>query len=138
MAEAELNEVPSRIAEDLDVLRTWIAKQPHLRARTNDQFLIAFLRGCKFSMERAKEKVDMYYTIRGAIPEFFANRDPTDDTLSYIMETGLSLPMPQPHLDQSRIFLIKQGAFDPQRVSIMDVTKVSYMISDILLEEDGL
>lgn len=33
-AEAELNEVSSRTAEDLKTLREWIAKQPHLTART--------------------------------------------------------------------------------------------------------
>lgn len=32
-AEAELNEVSSRTAEDLKVLREWINKQPHLFAR---------------------------------------------------------------------------------------------------------
>jgi hypothetical protein len=37
--------------------------------------IITFLRGCKFSLERTKEKLDMYYTLRTALPEFFSNRD---------------------------------------------------------------
>lgn len=32
--------------------------------------------------------------------------------------------------------LIKQGAYDPSKITITDVIKVSYMISDTLLWED--
>lgn len=41
----------------------------------DDQRLKTFLRGCKFSLEKVKKKLDMYYTMRNAVPEFFANRD---------------------------------------------------------------
>nr|CAD7207595.1 unnamed protein product [Timema douglasi] len=30
----------------------------------------------KMSLERTKQTVDMYYTVRNLIPEFFKNRDP--------------------------------------------------------------
>nr|CAD7206770.1 unnamed protein product [Timema douglasi] len=30
----------------------------------------------KMSLERTKQTVDMYYTVRNLIPEFFRNRDP--------------------------------------------------------------
>lgn len=36
---------------------------------------MTFLRGCKFSLEKCKRKLDMYFTMRGLVPEFFANRD---------------------------------------------------------------
>lgn len=35
-----------------------------------DQWLAAFLRGSKFSLERAKQKLDLYYSLRALIPEF--------------------------------------------------------------------
>nr|CAD7409221.1 unnamed protein product [Timema poppensis] len=40
-----------------------------------DGRLMTFLRGCKFSLEKTKRKLDMYFTMRAAIPEFFSNRD---------------------------------------------------------------
>lgn len=55
---------------------------------SDDQFLIAFLRGCKYSLERAKEKIDTYYTVRSAIPEFFQARDPNDAKLQEIISLG--------------------------------------------------
>ena len=60
----ELNEVPESISSELDTLKEWIEQQPHLRARTGDQFLMAFLRGCKHSMEKTKRKIDNFYTLR--------------------------------------------------------------------------
>lgn len=72
----ELNEDPAKIPQILEQFREWIRKSPHLRARTDDQFLVSFLRGTKYSLERTKQKFDLYYTIREHSPEFFKNRDP--------------------------------------------------------------
>lgn len=74
VAETELNEVPARLPDDLKALRDWLAKQPHLKARQDAQFLVAFLRGCKFSLEKAKSKLDYFYTLKTMMPEVFANR----------------------------------------------------------------
>lgn len=69
----ELNENPNRIAEDIQAFKEWISKQPHLRSRTSDQFLVAFLRGCKYSLEKAKKKLDSYYTLRTNFPDLFSS-----------------------------------------------------------------
>lgn len=78
IAIGELNEVPQRVSEDIAALREWIEKQPHLRARTDDQFLVSFLRGCKYSLEKAKSKIDYFYTIRTMLPDIFANNTMSD------------------------------------------------------------
>lgn len=68
IANEELNEVPSRVAEDLAALRLWIKHQPHLKVREDDQFLVQFLRGCKYSLERSKEKLDLYFSLKSKYP----------------------------------------------------------------------
>lgn len=87
-AQDELNEVPSRIEEDIEALRTWISKQPHLRTRTDDQYLVTFLRGSKYSLERAKEKIDLLRTVKTLMPEMFIGRDPTEQITSEIIKLG--------------------------------------------------
>jgi len=42
---------------------------------SDDQRLMTFLRGSKFSLEKCKQKLDMYFTMRAMVPEFFNNRD---------------------------------------------------------------
>lgn len=84
----ELNEVPERIYEDIQKLRDWVLKQPHLKSRTSDQFLVAFLRGCKFSLEKAKEKLDKFYSLRATIPEIYKDRDLSDPKILEIIKTG--------------------------------------------------
>lgn len=70
VAESELGEVPSRIPSDLQILRTWLDQQPHLKARQDGQFLLQYLRGCKFSLEKAKSKIDLFYTLKTKFPDF--------------------------------------------------------------------
>ena len=38
---------------------------------TTLQILKQFLRGCKFSLERSKEKLDNFHLVKGALPEWF-------------------------------------------------------------------
>lgn len=44
--------------------------------KSDSRILLKFLRGSKFSLERAKEKIDLTATLRTALPEFFSRWDP--------------------------------------------------------------
>lgn len=87
-ANEELGETPERLEESLKLFRAWIKKSPHLKARTDDQWLTAFLRGSKFSLERAKEKFELYYCCKTHIPELMQNRDPMDDRVLAAIRAG--------------------------------------------------
>lgn len=88
VAREELNEDPTKIEEAVETLRDWIRKSPHLRARTDDQFLVTFLRATKYSMENAKKKLDIFYTLRTQIPELLLDRDPYDEKVHGIIKLG--------------------------------------------------
>ena len=84
----ELFEDPNRIEKDLEAFREWIKKSPHIRGRTDDQFLITFLRGCKYSLEKAKQKYDLFYTLKTHVPELCRNRDPMDPKVLSAIKQG--------------------------------------------------
>jgi hypothetical protein len=87
-AEAELNERSEHIASDLEAIRQWLVKTSHITSRTDDQFLMIFLRGCKHSLERVKEKLDMFYTVRTSLPEFIRNRDICEPVTAKMLKSG--------------------------------------------------
>lgn len=134
----ELNEDPARIEKDLQVLREWIKKSPHLKARDDDQFLIAFLRGCKYSMEKVKLKFDMFFTLKTHTPDFTRNRSvKLNPKLHDALKKGVGVPLPKLEApDAPRYFLIRPGAYDPSVNPAQDIMKVAQMIGEMLLMED--
>lgn len=128
----ELNEDPRRIELDIEAIRSWIKKMPHLKSREDDQFIITFLRGCKFSLEKAKKKIESFYRARAETPEFFANRDVCDKTLSEIMDFGFIIPMPvNENTPEPRVVLTQLGNYDPNKYTFVDVMKVTYFFGDL-------
>jgi hypothetical protein len=84
----QLNENPALIASEIEELKEWIRQTPHLNARTDDQFLLTFLRGTKHDVAKTKAKIEMFYTCRTALPEIMANRDPLNPKLQEIIRMG--------------------------------------------------
>lgn len=133
----ELNEDPERIQKDLDTLREWIKKSPHIKSRDDDQFLVTFLRGCKYSLERVKQKFDLYHTLKTHVPELTRNRDPMDDKVLNAIRQGVGLPLPNLESpDGPRYFLIRPGCYDAGKFNIEDIIKVSTMVNDLMMQED--
>lgn len=133
----ELGEDPERIPKDLEAFREWIKKSSHIKSRTDDQFLVNFLRGCKYSLERAKEKFDLYHTLKTHLPELTKNRDPLDKNVLDMIRQGVGIPLPNSDSpDGPRYFLIRPGCYDPDLYSVQDVMKVASMVADLLLYID--
>lgn len=88
VAVKELHEVPERLAADVESLRNWMNQNPHLRLRSDTQFLVAFLRGCKFNIEKVKQKLELFYTVRKNSPDIMAHRDPNDERVIGMIRQG--------------------------------------------------
>ncbi|KAL7062128.1 hypothetical protein AAHC03_01724 [Spirometra sp. Aus1] len=63
-ASKELGEVPSQVSAHLESFRRWLSSMPHLKCRTDDVFLLAFLRHAKFNHSKAQKRLDNFCTFR--------------------------------------------------------------------------
>lgn len=70
------NRDEASLKEDVECVKKWIKSQPHLPEVMDDRQIERFLTQNKFSIERTKERIDMYYTIRELVPEFYKNTNP--------------------------------------------------------------
>ncbi|KAE8741772.1 hypothetical protein FOCC_FOCC012720 [Frankliniella occidentalis] len=69
----EYNADPEALKADAATLREWVAMQPHLPKLTEkeDQWLCRYILACKNSLERAKKRIDYFFTVQSRWPEYF-------------------------------------------------------------------
>ena len=95
--------------QTLQMMRDWIQKQPHLSTcptsefsrltpldglvltwllNLADMYLLNFARACKYRMEQIKRKLDMFMSMRAAIPEYFSGWDPYNPEIQASLKLG--------------------------------------------------
>ncbi|XP_067015279.1 alpha-tocopherol transfer protein-like isoform X2 [Anabrus simplex] len=131
----ELNENVDTRAQDLQHIKEWLAKQPHL-PEFDDQRIMTFLRGCKFSLEKTKRKLDMYFTMRAAVPEFFTNRDVTRPELQEMLNLVYIPTLPGLTPNGRRVTILHGRVKDYLTPNVADGMKLLLMIGDIRLREE--
>jgi len=73
--EEEFKRNPELKMSDLQMLKEWMDKQPHL-PKIETVYFILFLHSNYYRMEPTKKTIDNFFTIRTHFPEVFSNRDP--------------------------------------------------------------
>ncbi|XP_050353390.1 alpha-tocopherol transfer protein-like [Nymphalis io] len=133
----ELKEDITTRDRDLAAIKEWLRKEPHLPNEWEDNPLMTFLRGSSFSLEKCKRKLDMYFTMRAACPEFFTNRDASSPALKEILKNKLQGPALPGVTPKGRRVTICRGLYptlDSQQIT--DTLKLALMIGDVRLVEE--
>ncbi|XP_058984446.1 retinol-binding protein pinta-like [Musca domestica] len=132
----ELGEVPERIAEDLNVLKAWIRQQPHLKACMEDQFLIQFLRGSKYSLEKAKEKLNNFYTLSAKSPHLRSMEDVDNPIFRKIHRTGCLILLPTPLMEHGPRIIVEQVSYEPYEFTNTEISRYIWTMAEIVLQSD--
>ncbi|KAF5308782.1 hypothetical protein FQR65_LT06015 [Abscondita terminalis] len=130
---SELNENPQRILEDIESLRSWLKHQPHLKIRDENQFLLGVLRGCKFSIEKSKQKLEMHHTYKTFAAEFFKNKDPFEKSFQSLLNTETLYI--KSYLASPTIYYVRWKNLDEFGMSLAEIGKSFFMNLDVLINE---
>lgn len=83
--EGKSKKYPEFNKEDVQKIRLWLDKSPHL-PKITDHEIFNFLRSTGFSVETCKIKIDNFYTCRTLLKQYFESRDPESDEMMYTSE----------------------------------------------------
>ncbi|GAB6027798.1 hypothetical protein CHUAL_002029 [Chamberlinius hualienensis] len=72
-------------------VKTWIETNSKFLGRTDDDFILMFLRSCNFDLELTKKTITSYYQARRSVPEWWKNRNLNDEKLQAIMKLKASV-----------------------------------------------
>ncbi|CAH0384285.1 unnamed protein product [Bemisia tabaci] len=135
----EINETDDeKIDVNIEIVKEWITRQPHLPQDLDRRILPFFIRGCKHDIERTKRKVDTYFTYRRTIPEFFQNRDPESKEILRASKQFKAFVLPDLTPDGARVTF---HSFTNEPVEEFDpaaLYKMLCMIGDVRMVEEPM
>ncbi|RZC34023.1 CRAL TRIO domain containing protein [Asbolus verrucosus] len=95
------------LMEDVIYLKKWMEAQPHLPEILDEHRIRNFLTLNKCSIEKTKQKIDMYYTIRSLIPDMFENINPKHPNMEQLLDIIYWTPLPQLTKEMYRVYILK-------------------------------
>ncbi|KAF5284627.1 hypothetical protein FQA39_LY16985 [Lamprigera yunnana] len=113
---------------DIVALQDWIKKQPHLPP-LKEYELIYFLHSCYFSLEKTKETIDNFWTIKTQCPELFGKKDPAEFTQA--INESAYVPLPQLTPEGYQVVYIKLLDCDPH--TYIPENHIKYLNTSIFL-----
>ncbi|KAL6428454.1 hypothetical protein ACFW04_008609 [Cataglyphis niger] len=135
--EEEMKKNPQLKLSDIQSLRKWCEKQPHL-PKIEDSFLAMFLHSNYYQMQSTKNTIENYYTTRTHVPEFFSNRDPLErKELRQAFKITANLPLKGVTKDGYRIMYSAFLDIDPSRFVYNDNVKYFLMVCDVWFLTEG-
>ncbi|KAH8234403.1 hypothetical protein KR038_009114, partial [Drosophila bunnanda] len=136
VARTELNEVDSEVLVKIEALRSWINEVNYLEARTEDQFLVAFLRFCRWDLEEAKKRLLFYYTYKTKERELLKSRL-VDDKLLELARSGIFATLPNPiGPGGPRIHFTRMGHIETSKYTVSDIFRFHAFRAEIEINTD--
>lgn len=95
VAKDELREDESSRKQSLKQMRDWLLKNEDLEnVRTDDLFLLRFLRCRKFSVPMAQQQLLKYLNLKKAMPHLITNLDYLSPVVKYLFDNGYIFASP--------------------------------------------
>uniref|UniRef100_A0A0A9WG60 Alpha-tocopherol transfer protein-like n=1 Tax=Lygus hesperus TaxID=30085 RepID=A0A0A9WG60_LYGHE len=112
-AQEEFERNPELKPEDLESLRTWIRSQSHLPQNVDDEMLLHFLHACYFHVDNTKSTIELFYSYRTQMTEFFTDWDPlSKETQEIVNNVLIAAPLPGVDEEGNKVIVCKLNDTD--------------------------
>ncbi|XP_018337424.1 PREDICTED: alpha-tocopherol transfer protein-like isoform X2 [Trachymyrmex septentrionalis] len=128
---------PQLKLSDIQSLREWCKKQPHL-PKIEDSFFALYLHSNYYQMEPTKNTIENYYTTRTYLPEIFCSRDPLEEKgLRQAFKISAIFPLNGLTKDDYTMIFATLLDSDPSLFDCNNCLKYAVMLSDIYFLMNG-
>lgn len=135
-AKEELGEDEYVRTQSLEQMREWINQNQRIKnCRTDDRFLLRFLRVRKFSVVRACETLQKYLTMRQTYPKWCKKLDPLDKDLQAVLDFCALLPVGRDSAGRIVIVGIVRN-FDAQQYNSDVMIRLNMLVTESLIDEE--
>ncbi|XP_014485673.1 PREDICTED: alpha-tocopherol transfer protein-like isoform X1 [Dinoponera quadriceps] len=135
--EDELKKNPELKEADIQMLREWCEKQPHL-PKISDSMLALFLHSNYYRLEPTKASIDTFYTVRSHVPEFYNDRDLVNNKeLKKASQTVTNQILEGTTREGYKIIYGRLIDNDPAQFVYNDAMKLLNMVIDLWLYTEG-
>ena len=139
VAETELRENSKTRKRALRELRDWFKTQPHISGcRTDNNFLLRFLRMKKFEVGDTIKILDKYLRMRSQNPSWFANLDINEPKLNQLISDGYVFVLPQRDSKGRKVVYSRAAAMDSNLFTATDVMRAHLLTFEALLEDEDV
>ncbi|XP_069699152.1 alpha-tocopherol transfer protein-like isoform X1 [Periplaneta americana] len=132
-----LNE--QRVKESVEALKKWLAMQPHLPEESgslHEARLERWLIRCKNSMERTKQSIDLYYTLKSLAPDLMCGWNPRSKWFQDTVQKFCFFPMPELTPEGDRVIIARYINNDSTNFVPDDLNKICLMTTEVRMCEE--
>ncbi|XKL68338.1 hypothetical protein PGB90_003829 [Kerria lacca] len=134
---AEFNATEESVKTDINYLKEWLEKEPHLPDVKDEEILLNVLIRGKHQLERAKKMLDSYYSSRTIMGDLFKNRDPRLPEIKNAMNYACYIPLPKLTPDGYRVIIFRIFHHNNESMPIAtDFMKALHMQLDLNFKQD--
>ncbi|KAG5674946.1 hypothetical protein PVAND_004890 [Polypedilum vanderplanki] len=135
VAKSELREDKEMREESLKQMREWLAKNFDVEnVRTDDRFLLRFLRNKKFSIPMAQQQLLKYLNMRRVMDHMTYNLDFLDDSIKPFFDNGYICVSPIRDRYGRRTILYSAAGLNGISYKYEDQVKAHFIMLETLLE----
>ncbi|KZC14224.1 Clavesin-1 [Dufourea novaeangliae] len=131
----ELRETEENVRDGIQALKKYLEEDKTLYFKTDDEFLMIFLRPCKFYAQSAYELMKRVAEFKEKNASLFDNLMPTDEKVAFLEYNVVNVLKGRDHKGR-RVLQVNPGkTWDPSKVSADQILRLLYLIHDVAMLE---